>query len=356
MRYQFAGAVLVAAALAAAGCARQQAEKKVTEPTMKERLAKYAQIRLETDPSGLTDKERQMIPLLIDAAKVMDDLFWLQTYGDKQALLAKVNDPDTRRFVEINYGPWDRLDGNRPFVPGVGPKPPGANFYPVDMTKDQFEAAVSASPDSAKQLKSLYTLVTRPAGGGLVAVALPRGLRAPTQGSRGETSGGGQARRRPRPAEVPGLARPGAPHGRLQGQRHRLARHEDQHRGRRHRADRNLRRRVVRLQGLLRSLRAGEGQGVEQAAGALRRASAGPANGAARRGGVQAREAGHGLGPERLRRPLSTRATATRARRPSPSTFRTTRTSSSRRARGGCSSRTPCARSSTRFWSPSPTS
>ena len=91
-----------------------------------------------------------MIPLLIDAAKVMDDLFWLQTYGDKQALLAKVNDPDARRFVEINYGPWDRLDGNRPFVPGVGPKPPGANFYPVDMAKDQFEAAVSASTDSAE--------------------------------------------------------------------------------------------------------------------------------------------------------------------------------------------------------------
>src|SRR5665647_815820 len=76
-------AFLGVVALALAGCARQQAEKKVTEPTMQERLAKYAQIRLETDPSGLTDKERQMIPLLIDAAKVMDDLFWLQTYGDK---------------------------------------------------------------------------------------------------------------------------------------------------------------------------------------------------------------------------------------------------------------------------------
>jgi hypothetical protein len=169
MRYRFAGAVLVVATLAAAGCARQQTEKKVIEPTMKEHLAQYAQVRLETDPGALTAKERQMIPLLIDAAKVMDDLFWLQSYGDKQALLAKIKDPDTLRFVEINYGPWDRLDGNQPFVAGIGPKPPGANFYPVDMTKDQFEAAASASPDSAKQLKSLYTLVTRPASGGLVA-------------------------------------------------------------------------------------------------------------------------------------------------------------------------------------------
>jgi len=161
---------VVALALAFAGCARQQTEKKVTEPTMNERLAKYAQIRLETDPRGLTEKERQMIPILIDAAKVMDDVFWLQAYGDRTALLTKIKDPDTRRLVEINFGPWDRLDGNKPFVSGVGPKPPGANFYPADMVKDQFESAASASKDAGKELKSLYTLVTRPAGGGLLAV------------------------------------------------------------------------------------------------------------------------------------------------------------------------------------------
>jgi len=171
MRTKTAAFIGVAAlALALAGCARQQAEKKVTEPTMKERLAMYSQIRLETDPSGLTEKERQMIPILIDAAKVMDELYWLQTYGDKGALLARIQDPDTRRFAEINYGPWDRLDDNRPFVAGVGPKPPGANFYPADMAKDQLESAATASKDAGKEMKSLYTLVTRPAGGGLLAV------------------------------------------------------------------------------------------------------------------------------------------------------------------------------------------
>ncbi len=182
------------------GC-RQVPEKKVEGTTMKEKLAQYAPVRLEIDPSVLTAKERQMIPLLIDAAKVMDDLFWQQAYGDKQALLAKITDPDTRRYVEINYGPWDRLDGNTPFVPGFGPKPPGANFYPSDMTKDQFEAAASASPDAARQLKSLYTLVTRPSGGGLVAVPYHDAFAGPLQ------IAAGKLREAAKLAEDPGLRR-----------------------------------------------------------------------------------------------------------------------------------------------------
>lgn len=162
-------AALCLAASMAPGCRRSEAEKKVAEPTIQDRLAKYAEVRLEIDPSPLTDKERRMIPILIEAAKIMDDLFWQQAYGDKEALLARVKDPDARRFAEINYGPWDRLDGNRPFLPGFGPKQPGANFYPSDITKEQFESAASVSAEAAKQLRSQYTMVVRPEGGGLEA-------------------------------------------------------------------------------------------------------------------------------------------------------------------------------------------
>jgi hypothetical protein len=184
--------------LALLGC-RQSAEKQVTEPTMKEKVAEYVTVRLETSPAALTEKERRMIPLLIEAAKVMDDLYWQQAYGDRASLLAKITDPDTRRFVEINYGPWDRLDDNKPFVSGVGVKPLGANFYPSDMTKSQFEAAVSASPDAAKQLKSLYTLVTRPPGGGLVAVPYHEAFAAPLKVA------AGKLREAARLADDPGL-------------------------------------------------------------------------------------------------------------------------------------------------------
>jgi hypothetical protein len=129
------------------------------EMTMTRRLAQYAPVRLTADLSTLTDNQRRMIPLLIDAAKQMDDAFWMQAYGDKGELLSRVTDPATRRFVEINYGPWDRLRGNEPFVDGVGPKPAGANLYPPRMTKAAFEHILAANPTQAEAFKSLYTVV-----------------------------------------------------------------------------------------------------------------------------------------------------------------------------------------------------
>jgi hypothetical protein len=161
--------VCTAAVVALLGCGRTE-QPAVQESKMKQLLAKYTEVTLETDLSVLTGNERQMIPLLKRAAEVMDELFWQQAFGDKLTLLAKVKeDPDARRFVLINYGPWDRLDGDAPFLDGIGPKPPGAGFYPKDMTKREFEKAVAASSDDGKQLKSLYTIIRRDAAGKLVA-------------------------------------------------------------------------------------------------------------------------------------------------------------------------------------------
>ena len=137
--------LLVAGVLGLA-CQPAPEETATPAPSMKPRLAKYTSFRLETDLSVLSDRERRMIPILIEAAQVMDGLYWFQAYGDREALLSSFTDPDMRRFIEINYGPWDRLAGNEPFVPGLGPKPLGANFYPPDMTKEEFEAAAAASP------------------------------------------------------------------------------------------------------------------------------------------------------------------------------------------------------------------
>ena len=111
-----------------------------------------------------------MIPLLIDAAREMDALFRVQAYGNLDSLLTTIADPRVRRFVEINYGPWDRLAGNAPFIAGVGARPDGANLYPAGMTKAEFDAAVAGGGARADSLKSLYTLVRRDAGGRLTAV------------------------------------------------------------------------------------------------------------------------------------------------------------------------------------------
>jgi hypothetical protein len=130
-------------------------------------LSQYTTVRLTTDVQALSPAERRMIPLLIEAAREMDAVFWQQAYGDRDALLASLPTEDARRFARINYGPWDRLRGNAPFLPGVGPKPAGARFYPADITKAEFDDAAAQNP----ALRSLYTLVRRRADGSLGAVA-----------------------------------------------------------------------------------------------------------------------------------------------------------------------------------------
>ncbi|MGB7323917.1 MAG: hypothetical protein WBD31_03535 [Rubripirellula sp.] len=131
---------------------------------VKQRVDQYVEVELTTDVDALTSKQRQMIGLLIDAAKIMDDCFWYEAYGDKSKLLAGISDPTDHRFTVINYGPWDRLAGNEPFIDGVGAKPLGANFYPVDMTKDEFEKADLSGKDG------LYNFIRRDENGSLKSV------------------------------------------------------------------------------------------------------------------------------------------------------------------------------------------
>jgi hypothetical protein len=133
------------------------------------RVAAYTPVRLTADLGKLSGRERQMLPLLIDAARAMDTVYRQQYYRPLDSLLASLRDTATRRFVAINAGPWDRLDENRPFVPGVGERPKGAELYPHDMTTDEFERAAAASPAAAKSLRSNYTVVRRD-GGRLTAV------------------------------------------------------------------------------------------------------------------------------------------------------------------------------------------
>ena len=136
-----------------------------------ERMSKYTTVALVADTTNLTPKERQMIPLLVAAARLMDPIYWMQSYGNRDSLMATVSDSATKEFLDVNYGPWDRLDNNAPFISSVGARPPGANLYPHDITKAEFDSAVAKGPPAhADSLKSLYTLVRRAAGGGLEAI------------------------------------------------------------------------------------------------------------------------------------------------------------------------------------------
>lgn len=136
----------------------------VSEDVVKERLAIYAPFKLTADLSHLTDNQKQILVKLFDVASIMNGLFWKQTIGQEKSFLDRISDEPTKKFAIINYGPWDRLNNNKPFIQDIGTKPKGANFYPPDMTVEEFEAF--ADPDKM----SLYTLIRRDENGSLKCI------------------------------------------------------------------------------------------------------------------------------------------------------------------------------------------
>jgi len=144
-------------------CESPKENEEVTEEksAVQIKLDEYVSFSLTTDMSKLSDMEKEMIPLLIEVADIMDGLYWQEAYGDKAALMASLNDEAEKGFANINYGPWDRLGNNAPFIDGAGEKPLGAQYYPEDMTKEEFEAF------EAEDKTSLYTFVKRDENGAL---------------------------------------------------------------------------------------------------------------------------------------------------------------------------------------------
>ncbi|MBO4646283.1 MAG: Zn-dependent hydrolase [Bacteroidales bacterium] len=140
-------------------CFAQNSQKN----SIQARVAEYAYYDLKADMSGLTDDEKQLIPIFVKIADIMDQLFWKQTYGDP-ADAKKIKDTYARDFFMINYGPWDRLDDNQPFLKDVGPKPDMCNYYPQDITPEEY----STYDDPNKG--SLYTVLRRDEEGKLKTV------------------------------------------------------------------------------------------------------------------------------------------------------------------------------------------
>jgi hypothetical protein len=119
----------------------------------------YAVVPLKADLSGFDDAGKRMIAKLVQASEVMNDIYWKQSWdGDRAALLARAPDAATRELVEVNFGPWDRLNEDTPIIDGVGARPPGGPFYPADMSKAEFEAAALPAKTSN------YTLLRRDSG------------------------------------------------------------------------------------------------------------------------------------------------------------------------------------------------
>ena len=137
---------------------------KLPEEKITSKVNEFVEVELKADISHLSKDQKKMLSHLYDVSRIMDDLFWKEAFGEKEELLGKIKNKDLKTFVKINYGPWERLNDNKPFVKGYGEKPEGANFYPEDMTKEEFENFES------EDKTSLYTLIRRDEEGNLKTV------------------------------------------------------------------------------------------------------------------------------------------------------------------------------------------
>lgn len=133
-------------------------------PLKPNEYVKYAEVKLTSNLRHLNANQKLALKEMIAAAQIMDKLFWRQSYGEPEGLKALTSDPQALKYAQINYGPWDRLQGNRPFVEGVGEKPLGAQFYPADMTKEEFEAS------DLTNKTDLYSVIRRDNKGRLFSV------------------------------------------------------------------------------------------------------------------------------------------------------------------------------------------
>lgn len=129
-----------------------------------DRIAIYEKVKLSTNLNELSANERKILPLLIQAAQIMDELFWKQAYPQRDSLLSTIKDEKTKAFVWINYGPWDRLNGDKPFIAGIGAKPDAASFYPAGMTKAGLEKS------DVKDKLGQYSVVKKDSTGKLTSV------------------------------------------------------------------------------------------------------------------------------------------------------------------------------------------
>jgi hypothetical protein len=126
--------------LAAVGCKSKKVDAPKSE--IQQKVDEYAVFELKSNLiQNLSANEKELVKIFIEIGEVMDEIYWDEYFGNaNRASLDTISDPAIRAFANIQYGAWDRLDSEKPFIPGYGERPAGCNFYPVDMTKEEFDA------------------------------------------------------------------------------------------------------------------------------------------------------------------------------------------------------------------------
>ncbi len=151
---------MAATMLMAVACKGKQ---QASESAIQQKVDEYAEFALTSDLiNTLSPNEKEIVKIFIEISQIMDEIYWDQYFGNEnRKSLDTIKDPAIRAFAELQYGAWDRLDSEKPFIPGYGERPKGANFYPADMTEEEF----AALDDTLKN--SQYSLIRRNAEGKL---------------------------------------------------------------------------------------------------------------------------------------------------------------------------------------------
>ena len=158
--YKSAFVVLALAGVTLVSCANE--EKKVVKPEAKlessmvqDELNKYVSFKLTSDISQLSENQKKMLTKMFEVADIMNELYKYEVMDNSDRTLSLLRSDAEKELFKINYGPWNRLDGNKSFIESEGIKPKGANYYPLDMTKLEFENWDNADKEG------LYSFVRR---------------------------------------------------------------------------------------------------------------------------------------------------------------------------------------------------
>ena len=131
------------------------------------KIRRFSPTVLTANTARLAPKDRLALRKIIAAAKLFDPLFLRQVWSGNESLKKKLEADRTPvgrmllNYFLINDGPWSRLDENQPFIDDIPSKPEAANYYPEDMTKDEFNAWANALPAAEKEKATGYFYAIR---------------------------------------------------------------------------------------------------------------------------------------------------------------------------------------------------
>src|SRR5438128_4646874 len=155
----------------------QKTQPTKTDNSLAAKIRRFTPTVLTADASRLSSNDRQALQKIIAAAKYLDGLYLRQVWSGNEDLLKRLQadhgmlGPARLHYFMINKEPWSQLDNNEPFIPGVPPKPPQANFYPADITKDEFNTWLSTlSPEEKEKATGYFYVIRRDANGKSMAV------------------------------------------------------------------------------------------------------------------------------------------------------------------------------------------